>query len=573
MPEREESHSAGKKVSGSELVARSLIKHGIDHFFNVVGIGIFPLVDAIHAQRDKIRYISALNETSVALIAEGYARASRTPAVVNVYHSSGTALSMMAVTIAWADHSPLILMSTTSSRKLNRRDQYAAVPRNITEMTDQYVKWNWEVPLAEKIPEAIERAITIATAPPMGPVHIAFPMDVYNELVDEAIIDSRHGISRRYDKFIADEAGIQEAVKLLSRSERPLIAAGAEIGQYNATDEVAELAELLGAPIVSEGNKSNFLPCSANHPLYLGQLNAIVDIAHDADTILVLGFDFTESGMPGAGRTPFRNTNQNIIQLSVDSASIGKQMIPNIGLVAHPAPTLKKLIEILKPKRVSIGEKKRKWAEDWTQKANKKSHDQLKNRRADPSKPELIEEVISGMMEKFGEKLIIVNHATSGGVYINVKELKHADQYYAISQKASAQGWGVPAAIGIQLANPNRKVLAVVGDGGFMFTAQALYTAARYDIPLTVVVLNNQGWGGGGYNPKIKDGMKGDLFLGGFRKKPINFAGLAKDMGVASVRLKSRRQIKAAIERLSSLKGPYLIEAIINPEILPKVRK
>ena len=221
MPKRTE--STVNQISGSELIARSLVKHGIDHFFNIVGIGIFPLVDAIHGQRDKIRYISALNETSLALIAEGYARASRRPTFVNVYHSSGTALSMVAVTVAWADHSPLIIMSTTSSRKLNRRDQYAAVPRNITEMTNQYVKWNWEVPLAEKIPEAIERAISIATTPPMGPVHIAFPMDVYNELVDEAAIDSRQGISRRFDKFMAEEEGIREAAKLLIKSKKPAL--------------------------------------------------------------------------------------------------------------------------------------------------------------------------------------------------------------------------------------------------------------------------------------------------------------------------------------------------------------
>lgn len=138
---RKRAESTVGKISGSELIAQSLVKHGIDHFFSVPGLGIFPLIDAIHAQRDKIRYINGLNETSVALIAEGYARATRRPAFVNVYHSSGTALSMVAVTVAWADHSPLIITSTTSSRKLSRRDQYAAVPRNITEMTNQYVKW------------------------------------------------------------------------------------------------------------------------------------------------------------------------------------------------------------------------------------------------------------------------------------------------------------------------------------------------------------------------------------------------------------------------------------------------
>jgi len=228
--------------------------------------------------------------------------------------------------------------------------------------------------------------------------------------------------------------------------------------------------------------------------------------------------------------------------------------------------------EILTSQIKNQGGKKRKWADDWIQKSNKESLELLSSSRADPSKPELLEEIIRDLKRIYGEKLIIVDNSNSGGVYINVKELKHADQYYSISQKASAQGWGVPAAIGIQLANPDRRVVAIVGDGGFMFTAQALYNAARYDIPLIVIVLNNQGWGGGGWNQRIQDGMEGDLFVGGFQKKPINFAGIANDMSVPSIRLNSCNQIENAIEQLSNIKGPYLVEVVINPEILSKMR-
>jgi thiamine pyrophosphate-dependent acetolactate synthase large subunit-like protein len=113
-------------------------------------------------------------------------------------------------------------------------------------------------------------------------------------------------------------------------------------------------------------------------------------------------------------------------------------------------------------------------------------------------------------------------------------------------------------------------VAVVVGDGGFMFTVQALYTAARYNIPVIVIVLNNQGWGGGGWNPRIQDGMKGDLFIGGFQKKPINIANIAKDMSVPSTRLDSSNQIENVIEQLSNVKGPYLVEVVVNPELLSK---
>ncbi|MGO2097145.1 MAG: thiamine pyrophosphate-binding protein, partial [Candidatus Microbacterium stercoravium] len=145
-------------VSGAEHLVRTLERLGVDHAFNIVGLGLFPLAEALYGHRDRIRYVSALNETNLALIANGYARAQRSAAFVNVYHASGTALGMMAVTTAWAEQVPLVYTTTTSSRDLAGRDQYAAVPRAVTEMSAQFVKWSCEVPNAVRIPEILARA-------------------------------------------------------------------------------------------------------------------------------------------------------------------------------------------------------------------------------------------------------------------------------------------------------------------------------------------------------------------------------------------------------------------------------
>ncbi len=139
----------------------ALVASGITHVFYVPGLRMFPLLDAIRKHRDQLSYFSGPNEAAVTLIAAGYGRAAGRPC---------TALAMMGVTTAWADRSPRVFTSTTSNRMLERRDQYASVPGDITDMARAYCKWSWEIPLVERIPDAIARAVVMATTPPMGPV-------------------------------------------------------------------------------------------------------------------------------------------------------------------------------------------------------------------------------------------------------------------------------------------------------------------------------------------------------------------------------------------------------------------
>ena len=137
---------------GADLVVDSLVSLGQDVAFILPGFGIQPLAEAFDARRDEIRMVTALNETNLGLIANGYAQGSGKPAFASVYHSSGTALAMMALTTAWADQVPLVLTSTTTSRANAGRDGYAAVPRALTEMSQQYTKWSAEVNSAARIP-------------------------------------------------------------------------------------------------------------------------------------------------------------------------------------------------------------------------------------------------------------------------------------------------------------------------------------------------------------------------------------------------------------------------------------
>lgn len=547
----------GGEITGAQAFVRTLEAHGVEHFFNLIGFGTFPVVEAIAGS--DIEYVGGVNETAVALAAEGYARATRRPAVANFYHSSGTALALMAVTVAWADRTPLVFTSTTSDRALSGRDQYAAVPRSITDVTQQYTKWGFEVPLAERIPEALDRALRIAATPPTGPVHLAFPMDLFEAPVDTAILDD---IPRgaRYYETVADAGGVAEAASALAAAEAPVIAAGGEVGQHGAIDQLVDLAELVGAGVVAELNTSAYLPFPTSHPLSLGDLPGCLDLLEQADVLLCVGFEFTELSPAGY---PLGGPDQTVIQLSTDPALVGKQLPADIGMVGHPRPTLAALADRLRDNPGPVSARIER-IESWAEEASSRLEALRGTLTGGSATP--VEALVEELGQGLGDDLVVVDHAVSGSAFVHLLDLDRADQYYTISHKASAQGWGTPAAMGVQLGSPGKRVVAFIGDGGFMFTGpQALYAAARQRIPFSVVVLNDAGWGGGGYNPLVGD-TDGELFLGEFRDPPVAFDALASSLGVNHLLVDDESAVGPAVEAIATADGPTLLEVPVDPE-------
>ncbi len=221
---------------GADLFVDTLVRLGAKDAFNIVGTGMYPLGDAFYRRRDDIRYISHLNESNLTLVAQGYARASRKPVCAILYYSSGTALGMVGMTVAWADHVPLVVVSTTSSRITSGRDQYAAVPGSILDMTSQYAKWSFEVPTADRLPEALARAFAIAAQPPMGPVHLAVPLDLWDAVVSETPPCADFERTHTYARASADAEGLAAAAELLAQAERPVLLLGSESRAIRGSD-------------------------------------------------------------------------------------------------------------------------------------------------------------------------------------------------------------------------------------------------------------------------------------------------------------------------------------------------
>jgi len=555
------------KISGAELIARCLIAHGITHVFNVPGLGLQPLIDALRKHHNELQYFCGPSETAVALMADGYGRACRKPAFVNVYHASGTALAMVGVTTAWADHSPMLFTSTTTSRKLARSDGYASVPRDVTEMSRQFVKWDWEVPSADRIPEAIARAVAIAQTPPMGPVHLAFPADLYLEEVDEAVLHQTPlyppGRLRGYTRTRPDAAGIEAAAELLSKAEHPVIVTGNDVAQFEAVDLLVHLAELLGAPVLGEPYVA-YMGFPNTHPLYAGRCSSTHPLLSQADVVIIAGAELT--GGSGAALLPPRNAQ--VIFMTSNPLDLGKQTWADVGLIGHPKENLRELIE-------ALDTKPRKPRPQWAATVNSfvgAFRSQLKVEQAKtastPYDSVTVPEIISSVHEIFGPDAVVLDHSTTGTSYmLDMLPLDNPQRYFGITGRASAQGWGAPAAIGVQIALPDRQVVALVGDGGFMFTSNSFYTAALWYVPVKLIVLANGGWHDVAYTAKHSRGWTDEEIREArwVAEPKVDFAAMAASFGIEGRRANTRSGLNAALAQARDASGPFLVEVETDP--------
>lgn len=565
----------------ADLTVDTLIELGASHAFNVIGIGMFDLGDAFYQKRGKIRYVSHVNETNLALMAQGYARTTRAPTFCFVYYSSGTALAMASLTSAWADRAPLVLVSATSSRLASGRDAYAAVPRSILEMGAQYSKWSYEVPTGERLAEALARAYTIASTPPMGPVHLAIPADLFALPAPplEARARTDFARTRAFVESCANEAGLAAAADMLVSAKSPLLLAGSEIGQLGGVDAMVALAEALGAPVLLE-NMPSYLSFPTNHPQYVGMFKANGDLRANADAVLSVGVEYTEIGMPW--ETLQIPASTPMASLSVDPALNVRHVWPDLALVGHPKPSLARLAELVAARLPVADRDARKAAcvPLRERRAAQVAKVRGQDRAASPVAPGLIVEEIRKLC---GRDWVIMNSGTTAGDDFDVVfEMDNPDDFHALSGKGSCQGWGGPVSIGVQLAVEGRRVMCLLGDGNLMFTGTSIWAAAKYKLPMVFVVANNGGWahvpGGMGGAPA----GKGSAEMGWtFEEAPIDFVGFARSMGLEAERVETAEALEAMLARAAADSRPWLIEVatarvpFMGPVVapLPKTEK
>jgi benzoylformate decarboxylase len=546
-------------------VARS---EGARYLFANPGTTELPIFDEL-ADDAGIELILALQEATAVAAADGYAQATRRPALVNLHIAPGLANGIGNIFNASWSGSPLVI--TAGQQNTTQLIQEPMLAADLVSMVAQFCKWSVEVVRPEDIGIAMRRAFKVAASPPTGPVFVSIPWD-YLDAPADVTVPAR---SRIEHGSPADPAAVADAADLLLAASDPVIIAGDEVARAGAVPDLVVLAETLGARVIAEplNGRLNF---PMDHPLWNGMLlpaNMMIRAGLErGDVILALGALMFAPFFPSPD--PPIPEGKTVIQVDPDPWQIAKTYPVALGMRADVGATIRALTASITARatdaqRAAMATRRTANTDERTAAVQMLDAAVAMQREQDPL-PSLA--ACAAVAEAFGDDPVtIVDESVTASVGLRqVLRLRDPDSYFFF--RGGGLGWAIPAAAGVQLAQPHRRVVAVVGDGAALYVPQALWTLAHHDIAATIVVVNN-----GGYQI-LKNQMlgmagkaaKAETYPGMDITGPaVDFMALAASFGVSAVRAERPDQITAAVRKGMDADGPSLVEVPVDRTVVP----
>ena len=551
------------RKSGRFKIIEQFIADGMTYMFGNPGTVEQGFLDALSAYPE-MKYILTLQESIALMIGDGYARATQKPTLVQIHSTPGLGNTIGAMYQAMRGHAPLVVIGGDAGLKYLPMD--AQMAGDLVAFAKPVTKWSAMVTDSASVLRILRRAIKIAATPPMGPVYVCLPADVLDKPAVEEVVSTSIPSTR----VVPDDSFIREAAALLANAQRPMIFMGDGVAYSGAQAELTKVAELLGAEVW--GVDSGELNMSYAHPLYQGQTGHMfgsgsLPITERGDVNLVCGTYLMPEVFPHLGN--IFAPEAKIIHIDLNAYEIAKNHRVDLGVVSDPKLTLAKLAAALETTMTAKQKEmaKKRTAEISTAK-EKKLKAQLETDRAVREEVPLhawrfMEELAGQLPDDaviFDEALTCSPELTR---YIPPTKPGHFFQ-----TRGGSLGVGIPGALGLKLAYPDKTVVGFTGDGGSMYTIQALWTAAHHNIGAKFVICNNQSymllklnilqyWKDQIGEPEHEFPHSFDL-----SQPVIDFAALAKSMGVPGVRVEKPDQVKPAIQQALSYNGPFLIDLV-----------
>jgi benzoylformate decarboxylase len=550
------------RITGRSAFLALLKDEGITHLFGNPGTTELPIMHALKDHPD-LTYVMAMQESLVVAIADGFSRASGKLVACNVHVAPGLGNAMGSLFNAKFTGTPMILTAGQQEQGHGLMEPVLFGP--LVQMAEPLVKWAVEVTRLEDLPRIVRRAAKIATTPPTGPVFISLPGDILNS---EAGIDL--GRSTRVDTRVrpSDEA-VQALAARILKARNPVIIAGDEIVKSDALKEAALLAETLGAPAFqcSTPYGAQFL---SESPCFMGALSRLQkqvrEVLSPYDLMVVLGaYPLRMSVYSEVDPKP---DDLPIVQIGLVDWDLAKNYGAEIALKADVKETIKALIPALKAAggaaletraRQGIAELSSK---NWIARRKALVEQISKAKEKSPIDPDYL---TLQVVEAMPENAILVDEGlTSGRQLLSLRP--HRDRYGYHALASGGIGWGLPASVGVSLANPQRPVVCFSGDGSSMYSIQALWTAAHHKLPLNVVICNN-----GGYRI-IKQRLLAfhgdDHYVGmDFVDPPVDFSGLARSFGLEAIKISNPAELKSKLSDAFNRPGAKLIEVMLSNSV------
>jgi len=549
-------------MTGKRAFLELLKQEGVDIIFGNPGTTELPLMDALATEND-LRYVLALQEAVVVGMADGYAQASGRLAVVNLHVTPGLGNAMGMLYDAQKAGSPLLV--TAGQHDLDFNATEPILWADLPTLARPLVKWAAEVQRLADLPRLVHRAAKTALAPPTGPVFLSLPGDI---LKAEGEVDLS-APTRVAARLRGDAAAVAEAATVLAQAKRPLIIAGDAVSHSRAHAELVELAETLGAPVYAETVPST-ASFPASHPLFRGAMTRMQEpirkILEQYDVLFSVGGDLFTLSLPSA-IDPMPD-DLTLVHLDNDPWELGKNYPPKVAILGDPKATLPEITKALR-ERMTAGERaaarERLEAAKAATLAEREALIAKARDRANDT-PLQAMSLLAAIGEMLPSDAVVIDETVSSGAGLR-SFLRSDDPQSFYGLRGGGIGWGLPAALGVKLALPERPVVALVGDGSAMYTCQALWTAAHDKIAVVFVILNNTSYRILKQRLRAQRGAAAqvDRYVGmELVDPPIDYVGLARSLGIAAERATTVHAATVLVARGLKSGAPLLIEVPID---------
>jgi len=471
--------------TGARILVESLISNGVDTVFGYPGGAVLDIYDELYRYRDRIRHILVSHEQHASHAADGYARSSGRTGVCLATSGPGATNLVTGIATAFADSIPIVAITGNVSIPLLGKDSFQEV--DIAGVTMPVVKHNWIVEDVRDLADIIREAFTVAKSGRPGPVLVDIPKDVgsalceYSQSADKNLIF--FGRAQRLLKKTAlrtfSEADIDNAVNLIEKSKRPMIYAGGGVIQSGSSTEVKKLAELLKAPVALSLMGMGAIP--SDHPLCTGLIGMhgtsfSARVVQKTDLLIAAGSRFSERVTGSIDKIAH---NARILHIDIDPAEINKNIKADVSVTGDLKIVLKKLVKKLPGN----------YSNEWNDEINKWKTEKQKIKDKKSFSPRFI---IQETAKILGEKAIVVTDVGQHQIWTaQYYPFKNARSFLS-SGGMGTMGFGMGAAAGAKIANPDRPVALFTGDGCFRMNCAEMATLVKYSLPVLIVIFNNR---------------------------------------------------------------------------------
>jgi len=544
------------KRTGAQILADILAINGTRFVFHMPGESFLHAIDALHKYDDEITAISCRNETGMSIMAEATGKLTGSPGVCFVTRGPGATNTGLGMHTAYQDSSPMILFVGQAGQFETERDtflQFQDIPNMFAPMT----KWVAHVDRAHRLPEIVSRAYHIALSGRPGPVVVVLPEDVLNE---ECLVEDANKVQASIASPSHED--VQSMLDLLGKAEKPVLLVGGPGWSETAREQVQAFALRNNLPIVSSFRRRDII--DNRHSCYVGELGIgsnpnILSWLRKSDLVIAFGLRLGEMNTIGSGVmngfTLFDVPvpSQKLIQIHSGLEELNRVYQANLAILSSPAPMAAALEK--SEALISIP-----W-EQWTLDA-RAEYQNYTNTDCCPE-PVLLPSIYRWLRDRLPEDAILTNGA---GTYAGWSQryFQHHQLQTQLGPISGGMGYGLPAAIAAKLHRPKSIVIAIGGDGCFLMNSEELATAVKYQIPLIILVINNDMYGAIRMHQEMS--FKG-RDLGTDLVNP-DFAALARAYGAFGAVVNKTDEFEATFEQALESNGPALIELRINPEAI-----